>query len=81
MEAKEVMRRASEIMGMFSLNGKVAIVTGGAKGLGQAVAFALSNAGADVAIAGKTQSNNLAAVEEIKKNRPEGHRDRSGCYG
>ncbi len=67
MEAKEVMRRASEIMGMFSLNGKVAIVTGGAKGLGQAVAFALSNAGADVAIAGKTQSNNLAAVEEIKK--------------
>jgi NAD(P)-dependent dehydrogenase (short-subunit alcohol dehydrogenase family) len=72
MVAKEVMSKASHVMDMFDLKGKVAIITGGARGLGQAIAFALANAGADIAIAdiaivGKTQSNNLITVDEIKK--------------
>ena len=37
-------------MDFFSLKGKVAIVTGGNKGLGQAYAIALAKAGADVVI-------------------------------
>ena len=39
--------------GMFDLDGKVALVVGGTKGLGQAMALALAAAGADVCIVGR----------------------------
>ena len=38
----------------FDLTGKVAIVTGGNTGIGQAIAVALAEAGADIAVAGRT---------------------------
>jgi 2-deoxy-D-gluconate 3-dehydrogenase len=40
------------ILDLFKLDGKVALVTGAARGLGQAIATALASAGADV-IAGR----------------------------
>lgn len=39
----------------FSLAGKVALVTGANTGIGQAIAVALAEAGADVAVAGRSQ--------------------------
>jgi NAD(P)-dependent dehydrogenase (short-subunit alcohol dehydrogenase family) len=60
-----LVEKARNVHSLFDLKGKVAVVTGGAKGLGEAMALALAGAGADVAIAGKTQANNLRVADEI----------------
>ena len=50
---------------MRDLTGKVAVVTGGNTGLGEAFARALSEAGASVAIAARTRDRSEAVAEEI----------------
>ena len=51
---------------LFSLHGKVAIVTGAGKGIGRACALALAQAGADVALAARTQSDLDAVAADIR---------------
>ncbi len=48
----------------FSLEGKTVLVTGGNQGLGKAFAFGLANAGASVAIAGRSTERNAAVTAE-----------------
>jgi len=50
----------------FSLDGKTALVTGGNQGLGKAFAFGLAEAGARVAIAGRSAERNAAVAEEAR---------------
>jgi NAD(P)-dependent dehydrogenase (short-subunit alcohol dehydrogenase family) len=46
------------------LSGKVAIVTGGGRGIGRCIAIALAEAGADVAVAARTESQ-IKESEEL----------------
>jgi NAD(P)-dependent dehydrogenase (short-subunit alcohol dehydrogenase family) len=55
------------VLDMFRLNGRRAVVTGGAKGLGKVMTSALAQAGADVAIASRTISECQATADEISK--------------
>jgi NAD(P)-dependent dehydrogenase (short-subunit alcohol dehydrogenase family) len=53
------------VLQAFDLTGQVAVVTGGNAGLGAAFAQALSEVGARVAIAARSQERNEAMVESI----------------
>src|SRR5947209_13176231 len=59
----------------FDLNGKVALVAGGSKGLGKAMARALAEAGADIFISSRHENELRAALGEILNGT-----DRKGRY-
>ena len=48
------MPTSAPVLDRFRLDGKIALVTGGARGLGLTMATALAEAGADVALAGRS---------------------------
>jgi NAD(P)-dependent dehydrogenase (short-subunit alcohol dehydrogenase family) len=50
---------------IFDLTGKVALITGGSKGLGKAMARGLAEAGADVVISSRTEGELRTALDEI----------------
>ena len=54
------------IFDKFSLEGKVAVVTGGNRGIGRAISNGLAEAGAIVVIAARDKIKSAEAVEEIK---------------
>jgi NAD(P)-dependent dehydrogenase (short-subunit alcohol dehydrogenase family) len=53
------------VLDKFRIDGKVALVTGGARGLGRTMATALAEAGADVALTGRTLEPSEKAASEI----------------
>ena len=56
----------SRDLSSFGLEDQIAIVTGASQGIGQTLAIALAQAGADVALVSRTRSNLEAVAEEIK---------------
>jgi NAD(P)-dependent dehydrogenase (short-subunit alcohol dehydrogenase family) len=51
---------------LFDLSGRVAVVTGGSRGIGRAIAFTLAGAGADVVIASRKLPNCETVAAEIR---------------
>ncbi|MDQ3567156.1 MAG: glucose 1-dehydrogenase [Actinomycetota bacterium] len=56
------------VLDAFDLTGKVAVVTGGNTGLGEAFVRALSEAGASVAIAARTRDRSEAVAKDISSS-------------
>ena len=54
------------ILDRFRLDDKVAVITGGGRGLGAAIALAFAEVGADVVIASRTQSELDGVAEQIR---------------
>src|ERR1700680_3392226 len=53
------------VANIFDLTGKVALVTGGSKGLGKAMARGLAEAGADTVISSRHEEEPRAALTEV----------------
>lgn len=51
----------------FSLEGKVAIVTGAGRGIGKAIALVLAEGGADIVVVARTAKQIEQTAEEIRK--------------
>lgn len=51
----------------INLNGKKALIAGGTRGIGLAIAKIFAGAGADVSICGRTSSSLEGALNELKK--------------
>ena len=58
---------AASVLDQFRIDGRRALVTGAARGLGKVIALALAQAGADVVIASRTLADCQATAEEITK--------------
>src|SRR5208282_6329067 len=56
-----------EMKQLIDLHGRRALVTGGGRGIGRSMALALADAGADVAIASRSQGELDAVATEIKE--------------
>ncbi len=54
-------------LSQFSLEGKVALVTGGSRGIGEATAVAFAKAGADVAVTSRKLPDLEAVAEKVRK--------------
>lgn len=53
------------ILDDFRLDGRVALVTGGGRGIGKSLATGLAEAGADIALTSRSEEQLLRAVDEI----------------
>jgi NAD(P)-dependent dehydrogenase (short-subunit alcohol dehydrogenase family) len=53
---------------LFDLSGRVALITGGSKGLGKAMAIGFAEAGADVVISSRHEDELVAAAAEIRRS-------------
>lgn len=56
----------SGVLSLFSLQGRTAVITGATRGIGQSLAIALAEAGADIVLI-QRDSQNVATKERIEK--------------
>ncbi|MEO5564917.1 MAG: SDR family NAD(P)-dependent oxidoreductase, partial [Chitinophagaceae bacterium] len=57
-----------KILDLFKLDGRVALIIGGNRGLGLSMAKALAETGADISIAARDKKENEKAAKEIESS-------------
>ena len=65
MSSDILIEKALAVRSLFDLEGKTAIVTGGARGLGRACALALAGAGANIVIADQNANNTVQEIVQM----------------
>ena len=55
-----------QVLDQFKLDGQVAVVTGGGKGIGRGIVLSLAQAGADVAVAARNEAEIAGVAAEVE---------------
>ena len=61
-----VVDRAQRVASRFSLDGRVALISGGSAGIGLAIALGLAEVGADIAVVGRNPERLAEAVQRVR---------------
>ena len=69
------------VLDQFKLDGQVAVITGGGRGIGEAIALGMAEAGADIVVAARRTDEIEAVAEKVRALGRQGAGSHHQCHG